>query len=144
MPRPLLNTVQSSSPQTTMLPPSCFTVGTVFLRLYCIGLLFWSHLTTRPSPVPPTDHPDGLWQTSDGLGRVVLHGAPGWRRHLQFLPFSNHGADRCSHQAVCLWSCSPPAPPCRSMIWSLASLRQRFGLAHSGALGVCYRCLLYS
>lgn len=148
LPRPLLNTVQSSSPLYRKTAPnhdacpSCFTVGTVFLRLYSIGLLFWSHLTTRPSPVPPTDHPDGLWQTSDGPGRVVLHGAPVWGR-LRLLPFSNHDADSCSHQAACLWSCSPSTPPCRSMIWSLASPRQLSGLAHSGALGVSYRWRLY-
>jgi len=33
--------------------------------------LFWSHLTTWPSPMPPLDHPDGLWQTSDGPGHVL-------------------------------------------------------------------------
>ena len=27
--------------------------------------LFWSHLTTSPSPKPPPDHPGVLWQTSD-------------------------------------------------------------------------------
>ncbi len=31
-------------------------------------VLFWSHLTTQPSPMPPLDHPDGIWQTSDGPG----------------------------------------------------------------------------
>ncbi len=34
-------------------------------------VLFWSHLTTWPSPMPPLDHPDGLWQTSDGPGHVL-------------------------------------------------------------------------
>ncbi len=34
-------------------------------------VIFWSHLTTWPSPMPPLDHPDGLWQTSDGPGHVL-------------------------------------------------------------------------
>ncbi len=34
-------------------------------------VIFWSHLTTWPSPLPPLDHPDGLWQTSDGPGHVL-------------------------------------------------------------------------
>ncbi len=34
-------------------------------------VIFWSHLTTWPSPIPPLDHPDGLWQTSDGPGHVL-------------------------------------------------------------------------
>ncbi len=33
--------------------------------------LFWSHLTTWPSLMPPLDHPDGLWKTSDGPGHVL-------------------------------------------------------------------------
>ncbi len=33
--------------------------------------LFWSHLTTWPSPMPPLDHPDGLWQSSDRPGHVL-------------------------------------------------------------------------
>ncbi len=34
-------------------------------------VLFWSHLTTWPSPMAPLDHPDGLWQTSEGPGHVL-------------------------------------------------------------------------
>ncbi len=34
-------------------------------------VIFWSHLTTWPSPMPPLNHPDGLWQTSDGPGHVL-------------------------------------------------------------------------
>ena len=33
---------------------------------WCQIALFWSHLTTSPSPKPPPDHPGVLWQTSDG------------------------------------------------------------------------------
>ena len=32
---------------------------------WCQIALFWSHLTTSPSPKPPPDHPGVLWQTSD-------------------------------------------------------------------------------
>ena len=65
-------------PQSIRFPPPCFTVGMVFLGLYSAFLflqtrrvelsqaLFWSHLTTSPSPKPPPDHPGVLWQTSDG------------------------------------------------------------------------------
>ncbi len=34
-------------------------------------VIFWSHLTTCHSPTPPLNHPDGLWQTSDGPGHVL-------------------------------------------------------------------------
>ncbi len=34
-------------------------------------VIFWSHLTTWPSPMPPLDHQDGLWQTSDRAGHVL-------------------------------------------------------------------------
>ncbi len=60
------------------------------------NVLFWSHLTTWPSPMPPLDHPDGLWQTSDGPGHELA-----WAGDLELLP---------SHQAVCLLSCSPSQP----------------------------------
>ena len=33
---------------------------------WCQIALFWSHLTTSPSPKPPPDHPGVPWQTSDG------------------------------------------------------------------------------
>ncbi len=83
---PALNTVQSSYLLCRKAPPKhdvstpCFTVGDGVLGIVLILLLppntasevynqkviFWSHLTTWPSPLPPLDHPDGLWQTSDG------------------------------------------------------------------------------
>ena len=33
---------------------------------WCQVALFWSHLTTSPSPKPPPDHPGVLWQNSEG------------------------------------------------------------------------------
>ncbi len=60
-------------------------------------VIFWSHLTTWPSPLPPLDHPDSLWQTSDGPGHVLA-----WARALQdFNPW------RCSVLLIVtlrLWS----------------------------------------
>ncbi len=64
-------------PQSMMFPPPCFTVGMVFLGLSSFffflrkngewslyqKVLFWSHLTTCPYPMPPLDHPDGNLQT---------------------------------------------------------------------------------
>ena len=60
-------------PQSIRFPPPCFTVGMVFLGLtqhfsssehgessWCQLALFWSHLTTSPSPKPPPDHPGVL------------------------------------------------------------------------------------
>lgn len=35
-------------------------------------VLFWSHLTTGPSPMPPLVHPDGPWQASYGSGHVLV------------------------------------------------------------------------
>ncbi len=84
---PPLNTVRSSCPICRKAPPKhdvstpCFTVGMVLLVLYSsfflqtrrveFIVLFWSHLTTWPSPKHPLDHPDGLWQTSDRPGHVL-------------------------------------------------------------------------
>ncbi len=87
---PPLNTVQSSCPfcrkappkhdaSTTMLHRWDGVLGIVLILLpqkpgewsLCQIVLFWSHLTTCPSTMPPLDHPDGLWQTSDGPGHVL-------------------------------------------------------------------------
>ncbi len=83
---PLLNTVQSSCPlckkkhsQSMMFPPPCFTVGMVFLGLYSSFFLqTWrvefipkSYILVSSDHMPPLDHPDGLWQTSDGAGHVL-------------------------------------------------------------------------
>ncbi len=67
-------------PQSMMFPPPCIMFGMVFLGFYSsffflqtrrVEFIFWSHLTTWPSPMPPLDHPDGIWQTSDGPGHVL-------------------------------------------------------------------------
>ena len=67
-------------PQSIRFPPPCFTMGVGVLgvvlsislppntasRVVCQIALFWSHLTTSPSPKSPSDHPGVLWQTLDG------------------------------------------------------------------------------
>ncbi len=78
-----LNTVQSSCPLCRKAPPKhdvstpCFTVGMVFLGSSKHSewslkqkVIFWSHLTTWPAPMPP--HPDGLWQIQTGLDMCWL------------------------------------------------------------------------
>ena len=64
-------------PQSIRFPPPSFTVGMVLVTSskhgessWCQIALFWSHLTTSPSPKPPPDHPGVLWQTSDGSVHV--------------------------------------------------------------------------
>ena len=60
-------------PQSIKFPPPCFLgCCTQYLSSskhgessWCQIALFWSHLTTSPSPKPPPDHPGVLWQTSD-------------------------------------------------------------------------------
>ena len=82
---PPLNTVKSSCPLSWETPPK-HKVSTSMLHSerwyswgctqhfssskhgessWCQIALFWSHLTTSPSPKPPPDHPGVLWQTSD-------------------------------------------------------------------------------
>ena len=39
---------------------------------WCQISLFWSHLTTSPSPKPPPDHPGVLWQTYTGMYMCLL------------------------------------------------------------------------
>lgn len=52
--------------------------------LFQSRVLFWSHLTTWPAPMPSLDHPDGQWQISDvgtcaGLSRGDLQGFSPWQ-----------------------------------------------------------------
>ncbi len=72
--------LQKSTPKAWCFHPPCFTVGMVFLGLYSSFFLQTrrvefipksSILVSWPSPMPPLDHPDGLWQTSDGPGHVL-------------------------------------------------------------------------
>ncbi len=94
---PPLNTVQSSGPLCREAPPQ-HDVSTPILHGWdgVLGIVLILLLppntasgvyTTWPSPMPPLDHPDGLWQTSDGwtcagLKRRTLHALQGfnpWR-----------------------------------------------------------------
>lgn len=83
----LLNTVQSSCPVCRKAPvlvsiPELQSwddvLGTSLILLlppntasgiYTKKVLFWSHVTTGPSPMPPLVRPDGHWQTSCGSGQ---------------------------------------------------------------------------
>ncbi len=88
---PPLNTVQSSYPHLQKSTPKAWCFHPHSSRLWWCSwdcthssssskhsewrlyqkVIFWSHLTTWPSPMPPLDYPDGLWQTSDGPGHVL-------------------------------------------------------------------------
>ncbi len=84
---PPLNTVQSSCPLCRKAPPK-HDVSTPMLHgwdgVLGIVLILLPPNTARgvytktlyfgliwPSPMPSLDHPDGLWQTSDGPGHVL-------------------------------------------------------------------------
>ncbi len=59
-------------PQSMMFPPPCFTVGMVFLGLYLDFIPKSSILVSSDHMTfSHLDHPDGLWQTSDGPGHVL-------------------------------------------------------------------------
>ncbi len=104
---PPLNTVQSSCPLWRKAPPK-HDVSTPMLHGWddVLGIvlillppntargvytkkLYFGLMTTWPSPMPPLDHPDGLWQTSDGPGHVLAWAGGPCARSRVLIPCSS-------------------------------------------------------
>ena len=109
--------------QSIRFPPPCLTVGMVFLGLHFSSskhgesswsqiALFWSHMTTSPSPKSPPDHAGVLWQTSDG----TVHCTP-----------CTHSRILIIHGVLCYWWFS-------SWLWSQLQVINKLLLCSTGLI----------